>query len=85
VAARHVFLSYAYPYNADGFVEQFRKRLAQELGVQIGEPPPFSWTQTACARAKVGRERLDLREDRFNSDIVPYAVRHHASDNVDLS
>ena len=33
-----VYLSYAYPDNADGFVFRLRDRLAQELQVQTGEP-----------------------------------------------
>src|SRR5260370_555797 len=33
-----VYLSYAYPDNKDGFVNQLRDLLAEELQVQTGEP-----------------------------------------------
>jgi hypothetical protein len=38
-----VYLSYAYPDNADGFVVRLRDRLAQELQVQTGEPADVVW------------------------------------------
>lgn len=38
-----VYLSYAYPDNADGFVNQLRDLLAQELQVQTGEPAEVDW------------------------------------------
>ena len=38
-----VYLSYAYPDNTDGFVNQLRDRLAQELQVQTGEPAEVVW------------------------------------------
>jgi hypothetical protein len=38
-----VYLSYAYPDNADGFVARLRDRLAQELQVQTGEPVDVVW------------------------------------------
>ena len=38
-----VYLSYAYPDNADGFVNRLRDRLAQELQVQTGEPVDVVW------------------------------------------
>jgi len=37
------YLSYAYPDNADGFVNHLQERLAQELQVQTGEPAEVVW------------------------------------------
>lgn len=37
------YLSYAYPDNADGFVNQLQERLAQELQIQTGEPAGVVW------------------------------------------
>src|SRR5437016_7091884 len=38
-----VYLSYAYPDNADGFVNQLRDLLSQELQVQTGEQAEVAW------------------------------------------
>lgn len=38
-----VYISYAYPDNANGFVNQLRDRLAEELQVQTGQPTEVLW------------------------------------------
>jgi hypothetical protein len=72
-----VFLSYAYSYNADGFVEQFRERLAQELEVQIGEPPTVFLDADRMRPGQSWSPAPRLTGESFQfPDIVPYAAGH---------